>query len=171
MIDPAESNSLPHPNVLQTCDPKDLENVAINPVTDEEINKHRPVDEDFLKAVDQLLTCKPGEEERHYYELALWCVDDFLTGTHDKESILRDLTRRFGKITTHVNGGMFLGHDIDYDKAKGFMRLRLKTHVERVMEGLLAKSVSEIALNSNVGILNWATIVVYSARAKKKHES
>ena len=167
MIDPAESNSLPCPNVLQTCDPKDLEQLAMNPMTDEEIQKHKLVDEDFLKAVDQLLHCKPGEEDRHYYELALWYVDDFLTGTYDKESILRDLKRRFGKITTHVNGGMFLGHDIEYDKMKGFIVLRLKTYMERVMESLLAKSASEIALNCNVGILNWATSCVFGTYQKE----
>ena len=50
-----------------------------------------------------------GEDAKFWYELALWHVDDVAIGTCDKEAIIGDLTRRFERVTCHVNGGMFLG--------------------------------------------------------------
>jgi hypothetical protein len=134
MINPKEKNALPYPNILQTADPQDFKDVVVANITDEDVAKHRLSDEAFQHVVQQLFEATQGEEKTHYYELALWHVDDFLTGTFDKETILDNLKRRFGKITIHINGGMFLGHDVEYFKERSLIVLRLKTHVERVME-------------------------------------
>ena len=100
-------------------------------------------------------------------ELALWHVDDFLTGTFDEETILDNLKRRFGKVTIHINGGMFLGHDVECFKERSLIVLRLKTCVERVMESMLVKRAEEMTLNCNVGMLNWATSCVFGTHQKE----
>ena len=62
---------------------------------------------------------------------------------------------------------MFLGHDIEHDKVKDVIILRLKTYLERVMESILEKGPEEMALNSNVGILNWACSCVFGTHLKE----
>jgi hypothetical protein len=81
-------------------------------------------------------------------------------------SMLADLERRFGKLATHINGGMFLGHDIEVDKEKDVIMLRLRTYMERVIESILEKGTEGMALNSNVGILNWACSCVFGTHLK-----
>jgi hypothetical protein len=167
MINPKETNALPHPNVLQTADPTHYKDVAMASMSDEEVAQHQLSDADFMDVIEQLFKAKSGEERTHYYELALWCVDDFMTGTHDKDTILEALQRRFGKITMHINGGMFLGHDVEYDTAKSIIILRLRTYMERVMEAMVKKGTEDMTLNSNVGILNWATSCVFGTHQKE----
>ena len=92
-------------------------------------------------------------------------------GAYDPTSTLADLERRFGKLTTHINGGMFLGHDIEVDKEKDIIMLRLRTcmdgPMERVIESILEKGTEGIALNSNVGILNWACSCIFGTHLKE----
>jgi hypothetical protein len=139
MINPKATNALPYPNVLQTGDPAKCAGEVLHPMTQEEVNEFKLSTAAAEAMWEQLRTCKPGQEKAHYYEIALWYVDDLLMGTYDPTSILADLERRFGKLTTHINGGMFLGHDIEYDKVKDVIILRLKTYLERVMESILEK--------------------------------
>jgi hypothetical protein len=69
---------------------------------------------------------------------------------------LEALKRRFGKLTTHINGGMFLGHDVEHEKVRRFIMLRLRTcNMERVIQSVIAKGTEDTTLNSNVGILNF----------------
>jgi hypothetical protein len=136
-------------------------------MTAEEAQRHRLTAKARLEMIEQLKVAAPGLEKFHYYEIALWCVDGLLLGTHDKDSIMRDLHRRFGKMTTHENGGMFLGHDVIVKK--GHIALKLKTYMERVVENLIEKGPKEVALNSLVGIINhnWATSCVFGAHQKE----
>jgi len=47
----------------------------------EEINKYKPIDEDFFNMVEQLMKCKPGKEQKHYYELVMLYAGDSLLGS------------------------------------------------------------------------------------------
>jgi hypothetical protein len=166
-IHPEVKNALPYPNVLETANPDDFEKKVktVRHMTAEETGLHRLTATARSEMLEQLKTAKPGSEKFHYYEIALWYVDDLLLGTYDKESIIRDLHRRFGKMTIHENGGMFLGHDIII--GKDYIALKLKTYMERVVENLIEKGPKEVALNSLVGILNWATSCVFGTHQKE----
>ena len=166
-INPEITSALPYPNVLQTADPTTYEQGTeqMQHMIAEEVQMHRMEGNAVLEMVEQLKCAVPGQEKHFYYEIALWYVDDLLLGTYDKKSIIADLNRRFGKMTIHENGGMFLGHDVVV--TEDAIILKLKTYMERVVENLTEKGPEHLALNSLVGILNWATSCVFGTHRKE----
>ena len=167
-LSPDSTAALPAPNIYGTAAPE--HQVPMGPLTEEEravLKTHSEAEASFLEMIDDVLNKSPGMEKRHYYELALWYVDDVAIGTFDTDTILGELTRRFVRVTHHVNGGMFLGFDIIYDKAKRILKMMLKTYMERVVETMLAKDPEDVTLRSNVGILNWATSTIFGTHVQE----
>jgi hypothetical protein len=107
-LDPKSTSALPAPNIYGTAHPE--HEVPMGPLSDEEkaaLKTHSEGETKFLDMLQDVLNKSPGMEKRHYYELALWYVDDVAIGTFDKDTILGELARRFVRVTFHINGGMF----------------------------------------------------------------
>ena len=135
-------------------------------MTVEEAQRYKlPVEEASEKVIVDLKEALPRKEKHFHSEIALWHVDNLLLGTHDKKSMLEDLNRRFGKMTIHENGCVFLGHDIIIEKEQ--IILKMKTHVERAVENLTEKGPENLAMSSLVGMLNWATSCVFGTHQKE----
>jgi hypothetical protein len=111
---PEFTSALPAPNVYGTAAPD--HKVPMGPLSAAEIAGMR-MDDSSAGVLQHLKTMmEGGKNSKFWCELALWCVDDVAIGTYDKEAIIGDLTRRFERVTCHVNGEMFLGFDITHDK-------------------------------------------------------
>ena len=164
-LHPDFTSALPQPNVYGAAAP--AHEVPMGPLSAAEVAEMR-MDESSAGVLAYLKTMmESGKNSKFWHELAPWHVDDVAIGTYDKEAIIGDLTRRFERVTCHVNGGMFLGFDITYDKETNLLVMSLETYLDRVVEAMLAKDPEDVTLRSNVGILNWATSTIFGTYVKE----
>ena len=113
---PDFTSALPEPNVYGTEQPEYT--VPMGPLSLDELRLLKMADSTAaaLMYLKKLAHDSKACDAKFWHELALWYVDDVAIGTFDRDEIIGELTRRFERITLHVNGGMFLGFDIVYDK-------------------------------------------------------
>jgi hypothetical protein len=164
---PDFTSALPEPNVCGTKQPEYT--VPMGPLSLDELRLLKMADSTAaaLEHLKKLAHDSKACDAKFWYELALWHVDDVAIGTFDKDEIIGELTRRFGRITLHVNGGMFLGFDIVHDKEGKTLQMLLETHVERVVAAMIAKDPEDVTLRSNVGMLNWATSTIFGTHVQE----
>jgi hypothetical protein len=153
-------SALPSPNVYHTDHPEHIKLSLKSKSVLASIKEHQNKGPE-LENLRKMLAVPEGQESKFYYEMALWHVDDMAIGTFDNKKIVDELSRRFDRVTVHHNNGMFLGNDIEYEPISGLVVVRMRTYMERVIEGLLDKDPKDITLRSVVGCCNWATSPVF----------